>query len=274
MKGYLGLIIYLCWLSVATVLGFVSPDQADAGRLVIDVSGRSELVGERVRAVLSVTNRGDEAALDIQAEAPGQYPVPKSLMVQRLEPGQTIELDLSWARPGPKPGTYIKVSMVNFQDSINRPFTAPAEVRFNLGQETASPVMAESKQVSLADRRMVRVKLWTKEKEPMDLRVTVFTPKELSAAEIDNPIRLTPGRVKTISFDLWNLSGMSGSTYPIMLLLEHESKGRHAAKVIKVMAFLKGRKNFVTANLEWWLAAIGAVMGFILAIQFGTRRRP
>lgn len=260
-------------LLLCLVWGLLAPGKALAGKLVIDVSCQTRLEKGDIRALLSVTNRGDEAALNLQAQAPGIYPVPQSALVDRLEPGQSTGLELRLDRPGPLPGTYIRVALVNFQDSGGRSFSAPAEVRFNLGQEARLPLEVLAGPVPFSDRRLVRVGLLNKGSEPLDLEARVVAPREISAARPRSPIRVEPGREKTIRFDLWNLSGLAGSTYPVILLLESRAGGVHAARAVRIMAALEPRRNPIRAHLEWWLAAMGACLGLLVAAQFVNRGR-
>ena len=249
------------------------PGPALAGKLVMDVSCQTLVEEGRIRALLTVANKGDEAALNIQAQAPGLYPVPESRLLPRLEPGQEAGLELWLDRPGSLPGSYVRVVLVNFQDLNNHPFSAPAEVRFSLGKEAELPVLVRAGPVAFADRRVVRVLLHNQGSEPLELKLGVVAPRELSAAQPRSPIRLEPGGAKSICFDLWNLSGLAGSNYPVMLVLEGQPGGLHAARAVKIMALLEPRQNPIMAHLEWWLAAIGACLGLLLAAQFTARRQ-
>ena len=262
----------LVWAALVLVPG--PGGQAVAGRLVMDVSGRAQVLGGKIRIMLTVTNRGDEPALEIQAEAPGDFPAPKSLMAERLEPGGSVELDLQAKPGGPEPGAYIKVVLVNFRDSMNHPFTALAEIRYDLGPGTESPVIATAQPVTLSDRRLVKIGLTNQGQEALNVRARVFAPRELSAAQPGGSMKLDPGQSRTLFFDLWNLSGLAGSVYPVVVVLEHLSHGRHATRAVRIMATLTPRQNPVMNHLEWWLAAIVLTLILLIGAQFRTGGRP
>jgi len=249
------------------------PAQVWAGRLIIDVSAQAKPEQDRLLVDLTVTNRGDEPALDVQAEAPDSLEPIKSGLIQQLDPGASARLRLNLPRAEDQTGRYAVVSLVNFHDLNQHPFSALAQASYYVGQDQRSPLVVESPPVTMSERRQIKLNLINPEKEPLKVKATVFAPKELSAGEIPDLLTVEPRQSQEATFDLWNLAGRAASTYPVMVLLEYEFEGRRTAQVAKVMVSLVQKDNLFRRNLGWWLTGIGLVLGALVLVQMRTRRQ-
>ena len=262
----LGLVVCLCLVTF-------HPAPLLAGRLIIDVFAQAKPVQDRLLVDLTVTNRGGEPALDVQAEAPDSLEPIKSGLIQQLDPGASARLRLSMPRTEDQTGRYAVVSLVNFHDINQHPFSALAQATYYVSQDQRSPLVVEPPSVTMAERRQIKLNLINPEKEPLVVKAKVFAPKELSAGEIQGLLTIEPRQSLEVTFDLWNLAGRAASTYPVMVLLEYEFEGRRTAQVIKVMVSLVQRKNVFRRNLGWWLTGIGLALAALVLAQVRFRRQ-
>lgn len=260
--------------TIALVVGLFlwSPALSLAGRLVIDLAAEARIEAGRLLIGLAVTNRGDEAALNLQAESllpEGGH----SGLVKKLEAGQTIRLSFSLPVKDLPSGRHLAVVRVNFQDLNEYPFSALTQAAYHWQDDVSSPLIIEAKPLKLAGRGRLKILLRNPETQPAEVELRLFTPKELEAKPASLLVKL-PGRGQAnAEFELANFSGLAGADYPIVVVAEQMLADRHAAKAATVMVSLTGQESFFKRTFYYWLAAAAALAGVFVYLQFRGRRR-
>ncbi|MBW2617689.1 MAG: hypothetical protein JRC92_02290 [Deltaproteobacteria bacterium] len=262
----------LSWILVLILL-LASP--ALAGQLVINVSAEATAKKDRVLVKLVVSNRGDEAAINIQAE-PLMPSGETSGLVEILDAGGQVEMSLSLEAAGEQPGRHLAVIRVRFQDLNEYPFSALAHTYYHRLTDQPSPILLKTDQpgpFKLAGLGKLKIVLANPEPEPASVILRVFTPLEMSAHPEERKLKL-PGRGEmTAVIRLSNFSGLRGAGYPVLISAEQMAADRHTVKVLAVMVSLVGRPNFFNRTLKYWLAAIGVLVALLIWSQVRRRRR-
>ena len=249
--------------------------QALAGQLVIDVSAEATAKKDRVLVKLVVSNRGDEAVINIQAE-PLMPSGEASDLVGILDPGGQVEMSLSLEAADEQPGRHLAVIRVRFQDLNEYPFSALAHTYYHRLTDQPSPILLKTDPTGpfkLAGLGKLKIVLANPEPEPAPVLVRVFTPLEMSAQPEKRKLEL-PGRGEvTTVIRLSNFSGLSGAGYPVLISAEQMVADRHTVKVLPVMVSLVGRPNLFNRTLKYWVAAIGVLVALLIWSQVRRRRR-
>ena len=266
------MIMRLSWI---LVLILVLAPPALAGQLVIDVSAEATAAKDKILVKLVVSNRGDETAINLQAE-PLMPSGEASDLVEILDAGGQVEMNLSLEAEDERPGRHLAVIRVRFQDLNEYPFSALAHTYYHRLSDQPSPLLLKTDQAGpfkLAGLGKLKIVLANPEPEPAPVLVRVFTPLEMSAQPEKRKLEL-PGRGEvTTVIRLSNFSGLSGAGYPVLISAEQMVADRHTVKVLPVMVSLVGRPNLFNRTLKYWVAAIGVLVALLIWSQVRRRRR-
>jgi len=262
----------LSWILVLIL--FLAPP-ALAGQLVIDVSTEATAMEDKVLVKLVVANRGDEAAINIQAE-PLMPKGEASELVEILDADGQVEMSLSLEAAGEQPGRHLAVIRVRFQDLNEYPFSALAHTYYHRLSDQPSPLLLKTDPAGpfkLAGLGKLKLVLVNPEPEPASVILHVFTPVEMSAHPEERKLEL-PGRGEvTATIRLSNFSGLSGAGYPVLISAEQTIADQHTVKILPVTVTLVGRPNFFNRTLKYWLAAISVLVVLLIWSQVRRRRR-
>jgi hypothetical protein len=240
---------------------------------VIQVDSQAAAQDGQVKMSLKVANHGDEAAVNIQAQALATRHQVKSRLVPSLPPGRSVELSLSWPHSQSRRGRFAAVARVGFQDLNQYPFTAMAYAYYSLGPDRPCSLSVRPQAQKLAGRKQVQLRLKNPEPKPVPGRLQAFSPREISFKPLAMEITL-PGRgeAKT-KFELENFSGLKGATYPVLLLWEEAGSDIHTAKVIEIPVTVVEQSNFFKRTMTWWLAVCGFLAALFVFFHLRARRR-
>ncbi len=245
-----------------------------AGRLVIQVSTRAYLQAGRVQVVLTVVNRGDETAREVQAHLlypPGEA---ASRRAAQLPPGGEEDLVLSWPAPAGPPGRYATVVRVDFSDRNQYPFSTLAHALYVVGRDRPGPLAVRAAPVRLEGESAAwSLSVSNPSPQPFQGGVHLFCPRELSLRPRHLSLRLPPRGRRTLTAELTNFSALTGAGYPLVAVVEGRVAGRQVSTVVTSRVTLAPRQGFFRRTLVWWLAGAGLLTVLWLALAVRGRRR-
>ena len=245
-----------------------------AGRLVIQVSARAYLQAGRVQVVLTVVNRGDEAARDLQAHL--LYPPVEaaSRRLASLAAGGEEDLVLSWPAPAGPPGRYAAVVRVDFSDQNQYPFSTLAHALYALGRDRPSPLAVRAAPVRLEGTSATwALTASNPSPQPFQGGVHLFCPRELSLRPRHLSLHLPPRGRTVLTAELTNFSALSGASYPLVAVVEGRVAGRQVSAVVTGRVTLAPRQGFFRRTLGWWLAGAGLLTALWVVLAVRGRRR-
>lgn len=259
-------------LVVLCVLGLAGT--AQAGTISLQITTRTMVRQGLLSLELSVLNRGDEAARNLQAEGLGPGQGVRSALVVLLPPGQKAGLRLSWPLPDRARGRHAVAVRVQYQDLNEYPFSALAWGYYWLGRDTASPLAVRAPAVQLAGSAEAALLLKNPLPRPLKVGVQVFAPQELSARAEPPALELPARGQGRVVVRLRNFSGLPGGRYQVLVLLGSRQEGLASVKAVPLMVSLVAEPGFWRRTRWWW--ALGA-LALLLAAGLGwwlARRRP
>ncbi len=260
----------ILFLALTVLIRAAAP--ALAGGLVIEVTARAVVDGPRVKAAITVTNKGDEPVLNVRAEAPGSAATAGSRTVERIQPDVAASLKLDLPRPADGPGRYTAPILVTFHNLDGRRFSALAGTEYFLGSDAPSPLIVQADPLELPGRGRLKVRLLNPRSEASTTSIRLYTPLELSATPAETKTTVPARGDSEVEFELTNLTGQTGADYPVLIAVEHILGGLHAAKLAQVMVSLTDPNPF-RRHLGWWLAALGGLLVWLAVLQLKARHR-
>lgn len=266
----------LCCLIAGILSGLLSlstPLKASVISMRTDASASTN--NGRIELSVRLTNGGDEAAHAVRTEArlgKQQATHPARPTLNADESCETA-LDL-----GPLPdrdGQYIIVLKTHYTDANGYPFSALASLPLmvNNAGELEQPVLAALPPLSLSDRGTLNVKIKLLGSHPVDARIELVLPDELSCSDREQNILLEPNQNRVTTFHLENFSGRAGSTYAVLVLVTFlQDNIQYSMASSGVVSIAAPRPLFSKGLLIWGIIIGMLVLCGILA-QFVPRKQ-
>lgn len=240
----------------------------------MDVAAQAALTQEgllQVRA--TVTNRGDEPAINLQAAAlnlPGAAP---SSPLEMLPPGQSADLTLSHAAAPRLPGRYAVLLRLDLQDLNQYPLSALGYAYYAAGNDQDSPLALRAEPLELRQQGRLGLRLTNPGQAPLKVTLRAFAPRELGMDPAPLEVDLPAGGERDLGLEITNLSGQPQAQYPVLIWTAHDLEGRHSEMVNEVKVTLAQEGNVFRERLPWWLALLGLLAAWVVWRQVRARRR-
>ena len=222
----------------------------------IQVSGPKDLL----HVTVSVTNRGDESAYNVQIKAESLNPPLQSPMQQILPIGKTFSATFEQSIKNLPPGRYPLLLRILYADANMYPFSAPATSFFIHEQNAAPDLLGILEGSRMGRSGRLLLKLRNPGEQAKQVHVRLFLTQELSA---DNPlhdIELSPHQETSLRFPVRNFSALEGSTYAVYAVLEYDQGGLHYSTLAPGTLQIRSQSVFDT---DW---ALGSLFAFFLII--------
>lgn len=263
--------VFLACCCLGCLLALARP--AAAGRLALEVAARAALGVEGLLEVrATVTNRGDEPALNLQASAlhpPGRA---SSGPVEVLPPGRSAELALSYGVAPRPPGRYAVVLLLDLQDHNQYPLSALGHAYYAVGPDQESPLALEAQPLELRGQGRLALRLANPGPAPLKVALGVFAPRELRVDQAPPEIDLPAGGGRDLVLAITNLSGQPQAQYPLLIWTACDLGGRHSELVSEAKVSLAPEGNVFRERLAWWLALLALLAAWVAWRQARARR--
>jgi len=197
---------------------------------------------EKTDVIVTTTNHGDEAAYNVQIDIElngirNSMKKPKETLEVGEALSETFTTDLS---PLKKPGTYLMIATVNYQDTNGYQFSAITPFLIAYKNPTNSKVYALMKGIELTTdgEATAIVRMKNIEDEDKTVKVEMVVPRELST-ESSKTLKLKGREEKEIPFKISSFSALEGSSYAIFAVITYEDDShyttvtRSVAKIVK-----------------------------------------
>ncbi len=187
----------------------------------------------------TVSNSGDEPAFSVQTsfKTPDGIMFP-TLFEAKLGPGAQADNFFSANITGIKPGKYPIVTVTEYSDANNYPFSAISSLFLTYKQRTSSNVngVIEDVQIPKGGKSEARIKIANSGSVGRNANITIFLPKELFASSYTADVKLKPAEQKTVGIEISSLSALPGSTYTVLASMEYEDSGLHYSSFARGLA--------------------------------------
>jgi len=204
-----------------------------ASFISIRTTTRAPVEENRINLEISMANRGDEAAYNLQAEIVFEKETYFTARTAQLDPDQTISFTRSIEMPPSKRGEYPLVVVAHYTDANQYPFSALSCITVsNKSDAPPSDLFGNMDAVSLSTTGRVVLTVNNKGEKDLSTSIRLFAPGELKIITPRKQVSIPAGSQKKISFDTENFSALGGSTYQIYAVAEYETEGVHHTGII------------------------------------------
>ncbi len=241
--------------------------------LVMEMQARARVRGPDLVVRLSLHNRGDEAAQELQAEVLHPAGARPGRLVESLAPGGKVAWRLRLPAPEGR-GRAAVILRVRYRDGNRYPFSALSWAYYHRGRDRPGILALSSPTLELAQETRAGLEIKNLGQQPLKLRARVFTPQELGAEPARQELELPARGREELAFELANLSGLTGSSYPVLVLLSYRLGQENMAQVASLMVKLVPGEAGFFRRYRGWLA--GLLVLFLLLFvwsQVLARRR-
>ncbi len=248
---------------------------SSASYITINSQLTDVFANENSAAVQStVSNAGDESAFSVQTsfKTPNGIIFP-TLYENKLDAGAQADSFFSVNISDISPGKYPIVTIVEYSDANNYPFSAISPMFLTYKQRTSSDVNGaiDDVQIPKGGKSEAKLKIANSGSDEINAKITIFLPKELFASSYTENVKLRPGEQKTIGVSLSSLSALAGSTYTLLASVEYENSGLHYSSFARGLASIS--KNEGVFSNSTLAAAISILAAAIILNKRKPKRR-
>ena len=256
------------------VLGLTA-SRAPAGHLALDVQPSTTLRDGQVTVSALIRNIGTETAMSVRADV--LRPMRGSAGDERefLAPGEACRTSIAIGTPPPVPGTHTVVMGVQYTDIYGHPYSCLAAVPLVTDFEPGrgSPTLTVTTTRAKPDETGLTVNVAASDHADVHGTLALCLPAEWSTPKESVEVHIPAGTSQDVTFSVKNRSALPGSTYLAIVLLDHESAGRHDSLRADVRLQVPMRHGPLPFPSETIIVAIVLLLAAFAIRQF-PRNRP
>ncbi|HOO77072.1 MAG TPA: hypothetical protein PLI51_10580 [bacterium] len=220
-------------------------------------------------AVVTVVNRGDEEARNLQVEVSCLGVNRFGKLVPSLPSGEGIKERFDFAAAAaPLPGMYPILARIRYSDANGYPFAALIQELVQTGEgRRDSSVYLSGSSLDLAGAGEIQVRLANRGSAPRRFRVELALAPEFGVESPVREIELPSGEEALLEFPVRTMSALPGSVYPYYLTAEYEENGFHYCADARGRVIVHSPRG--GGRLFFWAASaavLGAVLIFLIVI--------
>ncbi|MBW1988985.1 MAG: hypothetical protein JRI97_05500 [Deltaproteobacteria bacterium] len=226
------------------------------------VSGEEHL---KVDVVLENQGQEEAGSLETELEA-GRLRLYRRL-AGGLPPGEVLEMEFSTRVKNALPGRYPLGLRVLFTDEAGYPLSAVNGSTYSPVKDLSPNLEAEAGDMDLPGTGTFFLRVKNLEDAPVQARVWIFLPREITCSRPEKTVILKPGWKKTIRFPLENASAFLGARYPVYAFVEYEKDESHHTVVARGTVSIKPRAGwFARTRPVWVMITLISGLAFLLAL--------
>lgn len=254
------LLFLISWLLVT-----VTPVTASYISLTTTLSSKVE--DQNLKVAVSVTNKGDESAYNVQAELVVNGKQILSEKKAELTVNSSYQFQTTIPISKTKPGTYPLVLILHYTDANQYPFSALTCQTFAYKREATPPIFGQLKPVTFSKEGKLHFSLKNLSDSKIKVKTYLVVPKELTTVDKEKEIVSAPRSEQSLNFLLKNFSALAGSTYQVFAISETEDREFHYTSISP------GTVKIVTSSEIFGLgySAILIILAVLLIIFIGAQ---
>ncbi|MBI2084921.1 MAG: hypothetical protein HYT71_00200 [Candidatus Aenigmarchaeota archaeon] len=213
---------------------------------------------------LTISNTGDEGAFSVQTsfKTPDGINFP-TLFEAKMDPDSRVDNFFNMNMTAElKPGKYPIVTITEYSDANNYPFSAISYTFLVYNHRTSSDVngLIDDVQIPKGGKSGTKLKIVNSGPSEKDVKITLFLPKELFTSSYTENVTLHPSEQKSIGIEISSLSALPGSAYTILASIEYDDSGLHYSSFARGLATISKNdglfSNSITAVSIFILSAL------------------
>lgn len=244
---------------------------ASAGTISMSISHRLEIEAERITAVVTVSNSGDEAAHSVGTVLEIMGTEYRGEPRTSLEPGASYEERLEAPVLGEAEGRWPYRIAVDYTDANQYPFQALSVATFQRGNPPPAEIALTSVTVpGLAQQGVLVAGVKNLSDSERSASLRLVTPRGMEAPNGKTEFSLAPWEDRSLEVSVVNRFALAGSRYPVYAVVEYEEGGLHQAvvasgdlQIIEAGTLDENSRSYV------WIAAV--VLGLLFFLLLGWK---
>ncbi|MFH1542603.1 MAG: hypothetical protein ABIE84_05890 [bacterium] len=244
--------------------------QVFASYISLNTSVTTKVEDNRLKVLVAVTNKGDESAHNVQAEIRVGAKTIMAEKVQELGIDKTYKGMADVSLAGNRPGQYPLVVIMHYADANMYPFSAPTAQTFSYrSEELPSDLFGKIKSVTFWKKGELTSTIKNLGEQEIVGTAKLVIPRELSAGQTEQPIKVSAKGEDGATFQLENFSALSGSTYQIFLVNEYELDNIHRTNITSGQVKIVEASQVMGINTQLLLVALAVLLTVFILVQFG-----
>ena len=250
--------------TLALAIAWLAASEAWAGTIAIQVTHRAELSEGELRAAVTLSNEGDEAAHAVTPVLRFRGAETRGATEATLPPKQPMEASLALPAGPLADGHWPYEIVVEYADANLYPFQALSVGMLAVGSPPlskvaipalASPVLADHAELS------VHVKNLSETERQITLKV--LAPDAIEEKHASEEALLGPWAELEVPVELTNRAALPGSRYPLFVTVEYEDGPVHQTLVAQTSVEIPAADARLSpGGRSLWIAA--AIFGALL----------
>ncbi len=245
---------------------------ASASYISLNTSLSSKFEHGKVKANVSIINKGDEAACNVQAEFRSGGVSVLADKVPQLPVGWTYKTTREIPLKLTTPGSYPLALVVHYTDANSYPFSSLTLQTFVFGREAPAPVFGQLGSATFDKGGRLTLKLKNSGARPVTATAALIVPAELTVDGASQPVAIGARSEQTVSFTVKNFSALAGSTYQVFAVTEFDDGGLHFTAIAPGLVKISAGQKFL--GLDSWVYFAGlAVLVLVFALAQFLRKK-
>jgi hypothetical protein len=207
----------------------LAPWLACAAAVKLQAIPAVDLTNTPPRLTVGVWNEGTDPVRDVEVEAvSGAWTGRSPAKVHTIGPDESRDYTLTVSPLPPGPGKYPVVVRTRYTDREGRRFSMVTPADIVIGgikpDLWMTPTLDSAK---IVDSARLTLRMASLEDAPLAVSVRLVLPDEFTCPHAERRITLAPDAENLEVFDIVNRTGVSGSSYTVLAVLESETGGMH-----------------------------------------------
>lgn len=222
---------------------------------------------------VSVTNRGDEPAHNIQINVSENERKQSSPVKHAIDVDETVDYEPEFDLLQKKDGRYPLVVNVDYTDANQYPFTATSVLLYTFGNDTVTKVHGSADNIALSKHSKINLTLKNMENDVKELHINLVVPKELTVVESARNISLSARSEKVVKFKVNNFTALAGSQYNAFFVVEYEDKIKHYTCLVSSLIEIQAKSSTFKDNKIYIIIGVSILLVILILVQFRKKEK-
>ena len=247
----------------------LGPTPAEASFITMETQASPNYDGKKFKMTVDVTNKGDEAAYNVQISADINGRLVTTPAKDNLQVNGKHSVQLVTDMTLEKEGRYPVIVNVDYTDANQYPFSAMSITQFVYGKSLPSQIFGTLQNIEISTKGSLTLSLKNLSEKEENVMVRLVLPKELSSSGLSKTVSLKGKSEERVNFDARNFSALPGSSYSIFALMGYDEDDLHYSASIGGNIKITKEQGFVKSNQRLLIAV--AIVLVAVFVYFNLR---
>ena len=247
---------------------------AAASFISLNTTVTSRVENNKLWTMISVINKGDEPAYNVQAEiriGEAKYIAEKKT---QLGVNQTYQVESAYKLKAANPGDYPLIVIMHYADANQYPFSAINCQTFSY-KKTAPPseIFGSLKKTTFFKTGKLKLVLKNMSEEDIRAMTSLVLPRELSVDQPEQEIYIPAKSSASLEFKVENFSALTGSNYQVFAVTQYIKDGFNQTNITPGMVHIVQEKKILGVSYTIIIIVLAVLAALFIAAQFFKPKR-